>query len=434
MGDIYQDIWNADQAGNGVVPILHTAAGDPQQGFVRVNTEQAAGAGRELRVLPEAVIPEHKQTTYDLCRKLFDNYRLPEPELEVDTADERQEVHDLVEAMIDTGPMTVARDYVARETGSIVSRERWHTTLVEMWFRTFSQGGDPALSGFEHVVVGEQEGSKVQGYHFWWKYFLDDGFARLTDGGFALFPGLGDDRIEYLGSRQAQGQRAFPESVTMSFRWNAPDYDRSAVRPLSKSIGGFFVGCSVEGLLALGTVRAHRGVRAPKIAVIEGARYDMQVFLSENQQHVRTFFPVFKGAADPTDAGGRGGGTTPTVPTQPPGGAGPGVTPGAVRIVAAVINPPGDDVGKETVTLVNTGAAPQPVTNWRIVDNNGKAFMMQQKTLAPGEFHTVKLTGADAQLTNKGGDILLVNDAGATVHKVSYSKAQAQSQGETVLF
>ena len=35
-------------------------------------------------------------------------------------------------------------------------------------------GADPALSGFEHVVVGEQEGAKAQGYHFWYKYYLDD--------------------------------------------------------------------------------------------------------------------------------------------------------------------------------------------------------------------------------------------------------------------
>ena len=51
--------------------------------------------------------------------------------------------------------------------------------------------------------------------------------------------------------------------MTISWRWHAPDYQANAFRPLSKKIGGFFVGCSVEGLMALGTVRAHKGVRAP---------------------------------------------------------------------------------------------------------------------------------------------------------------------------
>ena len=35
------------------------------------------------------------------------------------------------------------------------------------------------------------------------------------------------------------GQNAFPESVTISYRWDAPDYDRGALRPLVKPIGGF---------------------------------------------------------------------------------------------------------------------------------------------------------------------------------------------------
>jgi hypothetical protein len=59
--------------------------------------------------------------------------------------------------------MQVAREYVATATGTGLSRERWYNTLMEMWFRRFSMGGDPALSGFEHVVVGEQEGAKAQG-------------------------------------------------------------------------------------------------------------------------------------------------------------------------------------------------------------------------------------------------------------------------------
>ncbi len=441
MGDIYQEIWNADQEGNGIEPLLHHEEGDPVRGFVKVNAEMVTSKDRDLRLLPEAVIPEAKTSTYELCKNLFDNYNLPEPELEVDTADERQEVHDLVEAMVKTPPMQVARAYVARETGAQVSEERWHNTLIEMWFRKFSSGGDPALSGFEHVVVGEQEKSKVQGYHFWYKYFLDDGFAREVDGSFERFPGLEDDRIEYLGSKQKEGQILFPESVTISYRWLAPDFDDRAVRPLSKKIGGFFVGCSVEGLLALGTVRAHLGVRAPKVAAIEGARYDMRVFRDPSGRHVRTFYPVFLGAADPSDGAGRPGGTGASG-----GGASQGGTislephvpvathPGPVRIIAALVNPAGHDPSRETVTLVNTGPEAVPITNWQLIDRNGKRSTFAETVLQAGAFHTEVLTGADVQLSNKGGEIILVDDAGRDVHKVVYARAQVKAQGQTILF
>lgn len=115
---------------------------------------------------------------------------------------EREEVHDLVHAIVDTAPMQVAREYVVQATGASVTRERWYNTIMEMWFRRFLQGGDPHLSRFEHVVVGEQEGAKAQGYHFWYKYYLDDGFAHMVDGAQDDFPGLMDDRIAYLGTKK----------------------------------------------------------------------------------------------------------------------------------------------------------------------------------------------------------------------------------------
>ena len=433
MTGIYQEIWNADQAQNGVEALRDTEEGSQERGYVKVNSALEQNSSPDLRVLTEVHIPQQKMHTYELCRKLFNNYTLAEPLPELDTPEERQEVHDFIDAILETEPMEVARSYIAREMGSTLSRERWHTTITEMWFRRFSSGGDPHLSGFEHVVVGEQEKSKVQGYHFWWKYYLDDGFGRKVDDGIVNFPGLEDDRITYHGSKQKAGQGLFPESVTISYRWYAPDYDEKAVRPLFKKIGGFFVGCSVEGLMALATVRAHKGIRAPRIAVIEGARYDMKLFHSPNGQHIRTFYPIFLGAADMVDGGGReeGGGNN-----LPPVNDGDRVTEATsqVRIIGAIINPQGDDVGFEKVTLVNAGVTDVAITNWSLQDKNNRAHIIENTTLKAGEFKTLNLTGDSMQLSNKGGDIVLQDAQQKLVHRVSYSKAQARNQGVTVLF
>jgi poly(U)-specific endoribonuclease len=409
MIDIYQQIWDADQASAGVQPLLDTMTGDPQTGFVKVNSNLNA-SDRDLRVLPEAVIPDSKSHTYDLCRHLFDNYALSERDVEVETPEEREEIHNLVQAMVDTAPMEVAREYVAQATGTSLSRERWYNTLMEMWFRRFSMGGDPHLSGFEHVVVGEQEGPKAQGYHFWYKYYLDDGFARQVDGSAGNFPGLTDDRIVYLGSKQGEGQAQFPQCVTISYRWDAPDYDREQIRPLTKPIGGFFVGCSVEGLLALGTVRAHIGARAPKEAMIDGARYSLKVYRSDNNLHVRTFYPVFLGPQVGSDEDS------------------------PVRIIAALINPEGHDPGQETVTLINTGSTQVSLTDWRIEDRNGKAQALSGLSIGGGDTVRVTLDPTGAQLSNKGDQISLVDAAGRVVHTVTYPREQARQQGETVLF
>ncbi|BBO89722.1 lamin tail domain-containing protein [Desulfosarcina ovata] len=429
MADIYQQIWDADQSGSGVRPILDTESGDPSTGFVKVNSRLTA-TDRDLRVLTETVIPESKRRSYELCRVLFDNYALPERDEEQETAQEREEVHDLVHAMVDTPPMLVARDYVARATETSITRERWYNTLMEMWFRRFSMGGDPHLTGFEHVAVGEQEGAKAQGYHFWYKYYLDDGFARQVDGATNHFPGLSDDRIVYLGSKQSAEQSQFPESVTISYRWQAPDYDRDALRPLTKKIGGFFVGCSVEGLLALGTVRAHVGARAPKDAVINGARYHLKVFRDDSNRHVRTFYPVFSGAEGPTIPS-----TPPVTPTDidipvPP--ATP-VVDGRIRIIAALVNPEGHDPGSESVTLINTGSAAAALDGWHLEDRNARRQPLSGMTVGAGETLRVVLDPSGVQLSNKGGSIRLLDANDHAVHLVTYSKGQVKTQGETIL-
>lgn len=421
MSDIYQQIWDADQSGSGVKPILDSETGDPDQGFVKVNSKLDV-ADRTLRVLPEVVIPERKSRTYTLCRRLFDNYALPERDEEFDSPREREELHDLVHAMVDTAPMQVAREYVARASGASITKERWYNTIMDLWFRRFSMGGDPHLTGFEHIVVGEQEGAKAQGYHFWYKYYLDDGFAHLADGS-AAFPGLQNDRIAYLGSQLSRDQAQFPESVTISYVWQAPDYDREKLRPLTKPKGGFFVGCSVEGLLALGTLRAHAGARAPKEAVLNGARYSLRVFTSENRRHIRTFYPVFIG---PDDSGG----------TKPGEGGGPvpPVIADEIRIVAALVNPPGHDPGNETVTLINTGAVARSLDGWRLEDKNGRQQSLSGLSIASGEAARVTLDPAGAQLSNKGGRVSLIDGAGRVAHGVTYSKGQARADGRTILF
>lgn len=410
MTGIYQEIWNADQSQNGVEAILDSETGSQDQGYVKVNSNLEDASDPDLRVLTQVHIPPSKLKTYELCRKLFNNYTLAEPMPEFDTAEERREIHDFVSAIVDTKPMDVARSYIQRETGAAVSRERWYNTIVEMWFRRFSSGGDPELSGFEHVVVGEQEKSKVQGHHFWWKYYLDDGFAHEVDGDKPMPADFAGDRITYHGSKLAAGQQQFAESVTISYRWQAPDYDNGAFRPLFKKIGGFFVGCSVEGLMALGTVRAHKGVRAPQMAEIEGARYDLKLYHSPNGQHIRTFYPVFLGPI-----------TTPSAAND-------------VRIVAAMVNPRGDDAGFETVTLANIAPDSISITNWRLQDKNNKVHVIEEKIMQPGEFFAVRLSGDNVQLSNKGGEIRLYDEREKQVHQVSYSKTQARQQGATILF
>jgi poly(U)-specific endoribonuclease len=291
-GTIYQRIWDADQAANGIRAIARDEAGDPARGFVRV--DERGGRDPEHRLFAEVLIPARKRRTYDLCKALFDNYRLDQSRAEDNRPEEAREILELLEALTDSAPMAAAREHVEAQNGERHSRDEWQELIFDVWFRQFDDGRNLDLSGFEHVAVGEQKGGKVDGHHFWYKYYLDD---------WAAFSG--EDDIDYDGSRydgpnRREGRlavigRRVPEVVTLGYRWDAYDYGTGQRPSLYKPIGGFWVGCSIEGLLALGTARFFE--RAPVATAINGARYQVELYRSPDRQSVRTFFPRFLGLA-----------------------------------------------------------------------------------------------------------------------------------------
>ena len=283
--DLYQRIWDADQAGRGVRAIAPGTRGDPAQGFVIV--DEAAGQGDDAhRLFVEVRIPEHKRLTYDLCRQLFDNYRLDQTKTEDTTPAEAREMLALLEAVATSLPMQTAREHLERQHGGRFSDDEWQEVIFEVWFRAFDDGRNRDLSGFEHVVVGEQQAGRVNGYHFWYKYYLDD---------WPVF--LDSDDIDFAGLRYGPATVGpeLPEVVTLSFRWHAQDFDAGVKRALYKPVGGFFVGCSVEGLLALGLVRFFTRGRVE--TTINRGRYELDLYRSPDGRSLRSCFPRLLGRA-----------------------------------------------------------------------------------------------------------------------------------------
>jgi Uncharacterized conserved protein (DUF2278)/Lamin Tail Domain len=138
----------------------------------------------------------------------------------------------------------------------------------------------------------------------------------------------------------------------------------------------------------------------------------------------------FKTQFLPTDAhGDRIPGVSKEIP--------PGVTPDdtdpgethpafpTVYIERALVNPVGDDPGKEIVVIGNTTMLATDLTGWSIVDRNNAAETLGGVLLPAGGSTLVVLSGAGAQLSNQGGTIRLLNPAGELIHAVSYAKSDA---------
>jgi hypothetical protein len=104
-----------------------------------------------------------------------------------------------------------------------------------------------------------------------------------------------------------------------------------------------------------------------------------------------------------------------------------------VRIVAALVNPPGPAPEAETVMLLNAGPQQVDLTGWSILDRAKHQMMLDGGLLAPGDSVRVQVA-APVQLGNRGGLITLLNPDGLKVDGVAYTEAQAAAEGWSIVF
>ncbi|MEM7066178.1 MAG: hypothetical protein AAF572_23805 [Cyanobacteria bacterium P01_B01_bin.77] len=425
--NVFQEIWDADQSGNGVPALRPGEKRDETRGYVVVD-ERAASVSSEHRVLSQVVIPPAKMETYRLCEQIFDNYALERSVREQISQTETQEELDFIDAILPTPPIEKARQFLESSLDLTISQSLMAAMIKETWFAMGPAGTQRDASGFEHVFVGEQasKASHVGGYHFWYKYYLDDGGPSVTPGHDL------QDTIQYLGTRYEKATEPgkgvlVPEIVTLQLTWTAPVGNGSQnTKRLHKPIGGFFVGCSPEGLIALGLVRSR--TKSDKITRINGAEYQLDLHRLDNRPNaIRTFFPRFR-RADVVHI-------EPDKPDKPDPDKTPGKTKDSkFRIIAAMVNPENPEGGREFIQVINASNQTTSLLGWKIVAPNGTTFELADIEVAPGDVFKFIVPSNQGVLRNKAGTIQLRSPEGDSVVDYPYSADQAKEEGMPILF
>ena len=104
-----------------------------------------------------------------------------------------------------------------------------------------------------------------------------------------------------------------------------------------------------------------------------------------------------------------------------------------VYIERALINPSGADQGHEIVVLSSLSTKAQTLTNWRLIDKNGRITPLNV-TIGPGQSALVTLDGNGVQLGNNGGTVTLHDSQNVQVDVVTYTAADAGSDDRFVRF
>jgi uncharacterized protein YukJ len=105
-----------------------------------------------------------------------------------------------------------------------------------------------------------------------------------------------------------------------------------------------------------------------------------------------------------------------------------------VKIISALINPKGDDVSKEFIYLINKSDKDIDLDGWMVADRLKKKEVIHNINLKAAEVRKISLSGLNAQLSNQGGIITLLNKDGIKVDGVSYTKKDIQKEGHLVVF
>ena len=159
----------------------------------------------------------------------------------------------------------------------------------------------------------------------------------------------------------------------------------------------------------------------------DGVWQDGGLLLRLNGRWVGIFLAFQSQAWHTDDATGHAiAAPTPTLPEPATNGT-------AIRILAAMVNPPGGSPERETVLLLNASPRPVDLTGWTLADRMKETCPLPPGPLAAGQTLSVTLTNGVA-LGNKGGAITVLDRAGLKVAGVAYTAEQAREEGWTVTF
>ncbi|OKP95691.1 hypothetical protein [Paenibacillus sp. P46E] len=294
---IFAKIWQADMEGSGVIPLvkgLSDGQKDIHKGYVVVDMNpqpgKYAGAGddrNEITVFKEVVIPDGKRLSYDLFMQLHNYYDQSFNQSDPASPKNIGEINEFLEYAAVTAPMRLARKYAEdyHHIRAGCSKEEWIDTLRSIWFRT-SKGDSPSY--FEQVFIGEPDGKRqtLSEHHFWYHFCVNTGpdVSTRNENSNVVIKHIDVGRTE---------KSNLAEVITLTFTFEEMMSNGSKKKQV-RDLGGFFVGTSAEGLMALGTV-AYLDGRAQIPMELNGEAFELMMYRTEDTaKKPQSFSPRFK--------------------------------------------------------------------------------------------------------------------------------------------
>ena len=232
-----------------------------------------------------------------------------------------------------------------------------------------------------------------------------------------------DDLQDLLALHLQQCKNAGGEVFAFGAKFN-----RNLHKPIDAQFG------NTDGLHGIHDIHLNQG-NTGRHAGDNGPLQDGGLILAHPDRHVGLFLAFQTQRVPTTEAGAATPQSRPVAelirgqipPTQP-------ATDGPVYLERALLNPAGDDAGKEVVVIGNLANATVQLDGWRLVDKNRRVTAIDGLTLVPGGSALVALDGTGAQLSNAGGNLVLLDSAERQIDAVVFTAADTTVEDRFVRF
>eukprot|EP00276_Gloeochaete_wittrockiana_P006930 CAMPEP_0184666702 /NCGR_PEP_ID=MMETSP0308-20130426/63143_1 /TAXON_ID=38269 /ORGANISM="Gloeochaete witrockiana, Strain SAG 46.84" /LENGTH=317 /DNA_ID=CAMNT_0027111421 /DNA_START=1339 /DNA_END=2292 /DNA_ORIENTATION=+ len=214
--------------------------------------------------------------TYAAFYGLLDNFQPETGVAEVESHQEKQEVRQFINAVMNTPCGIYCFNYASAKGWVPNDVSQFKHILYTIWFDVFRRETAGDSSGFEHVFVGEIRDDQIIGFHNWIQFFLEERKGSVDYKGF-------------VRPRRRESPLSNPSGeehiASLQFTW------RGLLKPVSTS----FIGVSPEYELALYTLALLGGQQEYAIG-FEGVKIEINVFpqRSRNGNKIQAAFPEIK--------------------------------------------------------------------------------------------------------------------------------------------
>lgn len=208
--------------------------------------------------------------TYAHFISLLDNYEMSTGVSEQVTSQELEENTLFLDAILKTGVMKRAHQYLVSKGQASADVAQFKKQLFDIWFKLYRRdksGGEDSC-GFEHVFVGETKyGKEIMGLHNWVQFYLQEKLKC----------------VDYKGYKAADKDKPTVNDhvVNLQFSWKG----------LVKPLGSSFIGVSPEFEVALFTLVFFMSNDRLTKTVVKVDKYLIEVVVCRHGRAIGTSYP-----------------------------------------------------------------------------------------------------------------------------------------------